>query len=695
MNKRTLLLEIGLEEMPARFVTNAMNELIARTETWLKSQRMQFDNLRGYSTPRRLAVQVTGLEEKQPDIKEEAKGPSEKVAVKDGEWTKAAQGFARGQGIAVDDLYFKELKGENYVFAKKHIQGQEVVSLLPQLKEILLQIPFPKNMRWGAYDIKYVRPVKWLTALFGNELVPFEIADVHTGRTTQGHRFLGESIELENADEYAAALLGQHVIADPTERREAIQAQVEEIAETENWIVPMDEGLLEEVTNLVEYPTALFGAFDENFLQVPEEVLITSMREHQRYFPVLDQNKNILPFFITVRNGDHRHLENVQKGNEKVLRARLADAEFFFSEDKKYSLESRLPKLDAIVYHEELGSIGDKVKRTEAITRLLAEKTAADNTVKETALRAAKLSKADLVTHMVGEFTELEGKMGEYYALNDGETPEVAQAIYEHYLPKQAGDEPPVSESGSLVAAASKLDTLITSFGIGNIPTGSQDPYGLRRQTAGILHTYLSAGWTFDLPDFIEEVINYVGSQGILKRSTEETRQDLNDFFQLRYKNMLKDSGVRYDVIDAVMETGISYPQLVVDKCSYLMSQLIITSFKKEVEAFSRVTNISQKAAGSEKVDKNLFQQKEETDLYHATLEAWEKMRADLEDGNIESAYHVLRDLVPFIHQYFDNIMVMAEDETIKQNRLAQMLLTAELIHSFAAFQKIVFHSQE
>lgn len=695
MNKRTLLLEIGLEEMPARFVTDAMNELTARTEKWLGSHRMEFESIQGFSTPRRLAVQVAGLDEKQPDIDEEAKGPSEKVAVKEGEWTKAAQGFARGQGVAVDDLYFKELKGENYVYAKKHVQGQPVLSLLPQLKEVLLQIPFPKNMKWGAYDVRYVRPVQWLTALFGEEIIPFEITDTASGKTTEGHRFLGKSIELADAEEYTAALLSQYVIADPAERRQAIAKQIEEIAENENWYVPVDEGLLEEVTNLVEYPTALFGSFDESFLQVPEEVLITSMREHQRYFPVMDREKKLLPFFITVRNGDHRHLENVQKGNEKVLRARLADAEFFFAEDKKQTLEARLPKLDAIVYHEELGSMGEKVKRIEAVTNLLAETTGAEKDVKETALRAAKLSKADLVTHMVGEFTELEGKMGQYYALNDGETPAAAQAIYEHYLPKQSGDHLPASEAGNLVSAASKLDTIITSFGIGSIPTGSQDPHGLRRQTAGILQVYLAAGWNFDLTTFIEDVVKYVQSEGLLTQPAEKTLSDLHDFFQLRYKNLLKDSGVRYDVADAVMASGTSFPQLVIDKSSFLMAQLNELTFKKEVEAFSRVTNIAQKAPAAASVNADLLQEPEEKALYEALNDSRKQISTSLNAGDVTGAYAVLRHLAPLINEYFDNIMVMAEEEAVKENRLAQMLETAALIRSFAAFQKIVFHSQE
>ncbi|WP_147802937.1 glycine--tRNA ligase subunit beta [Alkalicoccus halolimnae] len=694
MNKRTLLLEIGLEEMPARFVTNAMNELAEKIGRWMKDHRVEFEEITRFSTPRRLAVQITGINEQQTDVAEEAKGPSEKIAVKDNEWTKAALGFARGQGVSVDKLYIKELKGENYVYAKKFVQGEPVITLLPQLKEVMLQLTFPKNMRWGAYDIKYVRPVKWITALFGSEIIPFEVTNVASGRTTWGHRFLGSSAELHEAEEYKTTLLSQHVIADPEERKMAIKQQIEEIAANENWNIPVNEGLLEEVNNLVEYPTALYGSFDESFLDVPEEVLVTSMREHQRYFPVMNQEKKLLPYFITVRNGDHRHLENVQKGNEKVLRARLADAEFFFKEDKKQSLEERLPKLKTIVYHEELGSIADKVERIKTFTELLSSKTAASEKVKQSALRAAKLSKADLVTHMVDEFPELEGRMGEYYALHDGEDKETSEAIREHYLPKQAGDTPPQSASGSLVSVADKLDTLVTSFGIGSIPTGSQDPHGLRRQTAAILQTYLVSGWNFNLFEVIEEAVDHISSLGLLKEDKKDVMSSLKEFFELRYKNLLKDRGIRYDVAEAVMESGFSYPGEVVEKSSFLMNQLSEASFKKEVEAFSRVTNIAQKLEGPfSDVKKELFEKAEEKDIYEAVAEAREETAVLLENEEIERAYETLKRLVPYIHNYFDNIMVMSDDKDIKANRLNQMKQASALIRSFADFQKIVFHS--
>ncbi|PYZ94260.1 glycine--tRNA ligase subunit beta [Salipaludibacillus keqinensis] len=695
MSNRTLLLEIGLEEMPARFVTNAMNQLKQRVEKWFESHRLSYSKVEAYSTPRRLAVVVDGLVEKQEDMEEEAKGPSKKIAIDDaGEWSKAAQGFARGQGATVNDLYFKELKGEEYVFLKKHTSGEAVQSLLPELKEVILSIPFPKNMKWGTNDLRFVRPVKWIVALFGEEVVPFDIAGIHTNRVTYGHRFLGSKVEVKEADHYVQTLLKEFVIVDPLERKKAIRTQIERMAEEENWSIFIDEDLLEEVNNLVEYPTALYGSFDERFLTVPDDVLITSMREHQRYFPVKNGAGELLPYFVTVRNGDHRHLENVQKGNEKVLRARLADSEFFYQEDLRKNFASLFDRLEAIVYHEELGSVADKVRRVKDLAVKLADKAGATEVEKQQTERAARLSKVDLVTHMVNEFPELEGRMGEEYALKAGEHVNVAQAIREHYLPKQSGDPLPQSSISAYVAVADKLDTLVTSFGIGNIPTGSQDPHGLRRQTAGILQIFLSEAWSFDLFTCIEEAIDLAAERDLLKRSKQEIIRDLTDFVKLRYKSILQDQGIRYDVVDAILKTQLGRVTIVVRKGKFLMEQLSTPSFKNDVEAFSRVTNIAKKAEDKKAmVDKGLFQEKQEKELQTLAEEKQDKLLTLLNESRIEEAYDELKSLEPAIHDYFDHVMVMADDPKVKQNRLSQMVLVAKTITSFADFQTIVFHS--
>ncbi|UCZ54509.1 glycine--tRNA ligase subunit beta [Bacillus shivajii] len=696
MSKRSFLFEIGLEEMPARFVTDAANQLTKKVETWLSENRLKYHDIHTYATPRRLAVLVAELHEKQGDIEEEAKGPSKKIAQdENGEWTKAAQGFARGQGVAVNDLYFKELKGEEYVFVKKFIAGRSTSELLPEMKEVMLSISFPKNMRWGANALKYVRPIKWITALYGEEIIPFEVEGVVTSNTTLGHRFLGEGTTLPKADEYVQTLLAQHVIASEQERKSAIRNQVEGIGESEGWDILIDEELLDEVTNLVEYPTALYGEFDERFLNIPDDVLITSMKEHQRYFPVRNKDGELLPYFITVRNGDHRHLENVQKGNEKVLRARLADAEFFYEEDLKKPLDDRLKRLESIVYHEELGSMGDKVRRIKELSMSIAKTVGIESNRLNKVERVAELCKADLVTHMVDEFPELEGRMGEEYALKFGEDVDVAKAIYEHYLPKQATDFPPSTQLGSLVSVADKVDTIVSSFGIGMIPSGSQDPHGLRRQTAGIIQVYLSQGWDFDLIDVFEEALKLAESRGLLKRDVQSVKDDLIDFLKLRLKNLLQDEEVRYDVVEAVLKTDIGHVNTLVKKAHFLMAQIEKAEFKKLVEAFSRVTNISKKAQeSSAKVKEELLNEPEEQKLKEAKDEIEPIVGKYLLKGKIEDAYKQLVTLEPVIHDYFDNIMVMTDDESLKKNRLAQMTETSRLINTFADFNAIVFHSE-
>ncbi|WP_026689210.1 glycine--tRNA ligase subunit beta [Alteribacter aurantiacus] len=694
MSNRTFLLEIGLEEMPARFVTDAMNQLEKKMEEWLTENRLAFEQILPFSTPRRLAVMVEGLSEKQEDQSAEAKGPSKKIALDaEGNWSKAAQGFARGQQVAVDDLYFKELKGEEYVFVNKFTEGKSTLQLLSEVDQLLTSISFPKNMRWGSGKLRYVRPIKWLIGLFGDEIIDFTIAGVQSSNVTTGHRFLGQSTVVEHASDYRETLLKEHVICDPKERKDAIKKQIEQLAETEGWQVPVDEDLLEEVTNLVEYPTVLHGTFDEKFLHVPDDVLITSMREHQRYFPVLNDKDELLPFFITVRNGDHRHLENVQKGNEKVLRARLADSEFFYKEDLKTNIDDAAKRLENVVYHEELGSIGDKVRRIKDLSRRLGNKLNVNEQDVKTIERAAQLSKFDLVTHMVGEFPELEGRMGQEYAEKAGETKEVAEAIREHYLPRHAKDQFPTRLESAVLSVADKLDTVVTSFGIGQIPTGSQDPHGLRRQTAAIIAILLDRKWEIELPELFDEALSLCEQRGLLKRNAEDVKADLMEFAELRIKNVLQEKQVRYDMIEAVLSSGITRVDVLVEKGQFLTEQAKKEEFKPLVEAFSRVTNISKKAEFAS-VKKELFKQPEEEELYNKLHAVRGEVASAKQQGDVEKEFTALAQLEPAIHEYFDNIMVMTEDAELKQNRLSQMKETSDVILSFADFQSVVFHSE-
>ncbi|WP_227934940.1 glycine--tRNA ligase subunit beta [Alkalihalobacillus deserti] len=692
MSKRDFLLEIGLEELPARFVTDSMNQLKEKVETWLKNERLEYSEIQAFATPRRLAVIIEGLAENQPNIEEEAKGPAKKIAFdENGNWTKAAAGFARGQGVSTDSLYFKEIKGVEYIYANKYIQGKKTIELLPALKELITSLHFPKNMRWGNNDLRFARPIRWLVAMYGKEVIPFSITSIKTGSKTYGHRFLGNEIEISEPSEYVTSLLAEYVIVNPEERKRGIRNQIESMTEGNNWLVSIDESLLEEVTHLVEYPTALSGSFDKSFLQLPKEVLITSMREHQRYFPVQDHSGDLLPYFITVRNGDHKHLDNVSKGNEKVLRARLSDAAFFYAEDQKLKITDALTRLEQIVYHEELGSIGDKVRRVgEAVTKM-SQLLAVDEKTEKTASRIAEIGKFDLVTQMVNEFPELQGRMGEVYADLAGEKKEVAQGINEHYRPRFAGDTSPSTLAGTIVSLAEKLDTISTCFAIGLIPTGSQDPYALRRQAAGIVQMVNDHKLDVSLEQLVSISLEVAESRKLLKSEAGEIKSDLLEFFKLRVKALLQEQGVQYDVVDAVLNDQIGHIPTLITK-SVIISELHQEeAFKKVVEALSRVTNIAKKAKDSGAIDVDLFEKEEEKQLYTLYEELSIQVEQALKQGNAKKAYEALASSEPIINQYFDHIMVMTEKREVRDNRLNQMRELSKIIRSFAQFQAIVF----
>jgi glycyl-tRNA synthetase beta chain len=689
MNKQDLLLEIGLEEMPARFVTGSIEQLTSKIENWLNEKKIAFDSISHFSTPRRLAVIAYGVSSSQEDVEEEAKGPAKKIAVDhEGNWSKAAIGFTRGQGMSVDDIYFKEINGVEYAHVRKFTKGQPTKEILPELEHIITGLTFPKNMRWANETLKYIRPIKWLLAIYGTEVIPFAITNVSTSNRTNGHRFLGNEVEIGSPEEYVTKLLGEFVIANAKERKEAILSQISKLEEEEGWTIPVDEDLLEEVTNLVEYPTALFGKFEEEFLELPEEVLITSMKEHQRYFPVKKKDGTLLPFFVTVRNGDHNHLETVAKGNEKVLRARLSDAAFFYREDQKTSISDSLAKLGSIVYHEEIGTLSEKVDRVRSLTNQVAELLTFNEEDQKTADRAAEISKFDLVTHMVYEFPELQGFMGEKYARQKGESESVAVAINEHYMPRNADDSTPKSNSGAVLALAEKLDTIVSFFAIGNIPSGSQDPYALRRQASGIVQILINKEWNVSLTDLLRLSIGAIKEKGIGERGEEELQLELVSFFKLRLKHYLQEQNIRYDIIDAVLEKDITALPTLVKKAVVLQTKKDANGFKETVEALSRVLTISNKAVENVKINESLFENEYETALYKQYLDV--KLSLETNEASEEEFFDKLASLQGAINGFFDHTMVMAEDLALKNNRLALMSQLAELIMSFANVKEIV-----
>lgn len=688
MNKRDLLLEIGLEEMPARFVTESMIQLGSKVEEFLNEQKVSYGQVKLYSTPRRLAVLVQDVAEAQEDIEEEVKGPAKKIALQeDGEWSKAAIGFTRGQGMTVEDIYFKEINGVEYVHVNKFVRGKQVADLLPALRDIVVGLHFGKNMRWANNDLRYIRPIKWLVALFGGEVIPFEITNVETGKTTHGHRFLGEETVIDSPAAYEAQLEEQFVIADPAKRKDMIRSQLSQLEKEQSWTIPVDEDLLEEVNNLVEYPTVLFGSFNESFLELPAEVLITSMKEHQRYFPVKDQSGKLLPFFVTVRNGNSRSIDQVAKGNEKVLQARLADADFFYKEDQSKDIDFFLSKLQAIVYHEKIGTLSEKVGRIRRLSAELGDLIGASDEAKEKADRAAEICKFDLVTQMVYEFPELQGIMGEKYALQKGEDREVAAAVNEHYEPRHAEDGAPDTLTGAVVSLADKLDTIVSCFAVDIIPTGSQDPYALRRQAAGIVLILQERKWNIALEDVLQTAISVVKKDNVGVKSEETLLEELVSFFKLRIKHSLQERGVRYDLIDAVIEGRVGAVPSLFAKADVLMARKEEAGFKETTEALSRVINIAKKAEEPASIDEQLFENEEEKELYQAFLRVQEGLQGT---DKVKEQFDLLGSLQQPIEQYFEHTMVMAEDASVRKNRLSQMSELASLILSFADFNKLL-----
>jgi len=680
-----LLLEIGLEEMPARFVLQSEAQLKERVTTFLNEARITFDAIESFSTPRRLAVLVTGMSERQADLEETLKGPAKRIAVDaDGNWTKAAQGFARGKGLTTEDLFLQEEKGIEYIFATRKESGQETATLLPGLKQIVEAMSFPKNMRWSTQSLRYMRPIRWMIALLDDQVIPFEVADVSTGRTSRGHRFLGQDITILRPNAYVEALAGEHVIVSYEQRRRLIEEQIQKLSTQEGFEVPIDPTLLEEVTNLVEYPTALFGAFDEAYLELPEEVLITTMKEHQRYFPV-KKDGTLLHYFVTVRNGNAAHIENVARGNEKVIRARLADAQFFYEEDKKADIDAQAARLDKIVFHEKLGTTGEKVRRVRGMALQLAERFNADKAKVE---RAGTIYKFDLVSQMVYEFTELQGMMGERYANMKGEDAEVAAAIREHYLPRFAGDESPGTPTGTVLAVLDKMDSVAGFFGVGMIPSGSADPYALRRQAQGIVQILSDRQIEMTLSELIDFVVSAQLKAGLYQADAETVKAAMEDFFNQRLKFRLSEKGYRHDVIEAALE-----PKLTVEanekRAAMLEQATQQPTFKKTVEQLSRVLNISKKAEAVVAVNPALFENEAERALHEQIEQLIPKVEAAVQASDYNEAIQVLESSVPAITAYFDGTMIMADDEAVRTNRLSEMKRFATAIEQVARFNAL------
>lgn len=685
---KDLLIEIGTEEMPARFISKVIKQMADHLRNWLDENKIRYSNLIQYSTPRRLTVIVLGIEENQEDRLEEIKGPSINIAKDEsGDWSKAAEGFARGQEVPLESLYVKRAKNIDYVYAKKEYKGKDVRYLLNHvIKTIIESINCPRSMRWGDYDIPFIRPIRWLVVLLGIELIPIEIAGVKSSNVTQGHRFLGHSVSIPSANKYKELLKEQYVIVNPDERRKIIKQQIEEIERANQWQIPMDEELLAEVVQLVEYPTVLFGTFREEFLDLPKEVLATTMKNYQKFFPVNDSSGNLLPYFITVRNGDNRSLSLVRKGNERAINARLTDVRFFFIEDQKIEITEAISKLENIVFQKELGTIGDKVRRIKDISLKVANHLHLDECTISDITLTSEICKFDLVTNMVYQFPELKGIMGKHYAIIHGEKEEVSEGIYEHYLPRDMNDLPE-HIIGQIVSVADKLDNIVGAFSLDNFPTSSHDPLGLRKQANGIIHILLRMHTDIELGFLYREVIHSYDKQGLLKKSSEEVLVDLHDFFTLRLKKLLQNQNIPSDVIDAVTESNRNNVKILVDKAKSIRKEIENPSFKNTVESFTRVMNIAVKAKEVE-IDVDSFVEDIEGNLYELYMKVKEETEELLDTDLILDQLKKLKEPIDL---YFDNVMIMVEDDYLRQQRLGLMLAIAKLIKDFADFSKLVF----
>ena len=661
---KDLLFEIGAEEIPAGFMPNILGQLKQLAETKLNDAHLPFESIATYGTPRRLALIVKGLADTSAEISERHKGPSASIAYDaDGNATKAAIGFARGKGLDVADLVVED----GYIYAETKTAGVPakdiVTEMLPQL---ITGLNFPKSMHWGNLDAKFVRPVRWLVALLDEDVIPVEFATVQSGNVTRGHRFLGaDEITIKNAASYVDTLKENFVMVDQDARRELISKQLHDIAASKNASIVWDDDLLEEINYLVEWPTALCGGFEESYLALPDAAIITPMKDHQRYFPLVDQDGKLLPMFLTVRNGSDHSIEVVQAGNERVLRARLDDAKFFFNEDRKKPLIDRQDGLTKIVFQEGLGNLADKTERLLKLGRVFGEECGLHEDTVVVLERATELAKTDLTTGMVTEFTELQGVMGKEYALLDGESPEVAEAIFEQYLPRFAGDVLPQTEAGKVLSIIDKVDNIVATFSRGLIPTGSQDPYALRRQTIGILNILLGSEWNISLRPIFKASMELLN---VPAEKQEELLGQVEEFFTLRLKNIFLDREVPHHVIDLLLSNN----ELSVADAEGLVNALLANRIDENVElvqAYTRMYNLV-KDVEYTGVNTDLLKEDAEKALFEAASKASEVSLAAWEANDYAAVVAVPATLVPAINKFFEDVMVMDKDETIKANRL-------------------------
>ena len=688
----TFLLEIGLEEMPAQMILPAVEQLKSLAQKTCEKHRLNFNDLKTYSSPRRLAIELSGLPDKENDRKVELKGPPLSVAKDaDKNWTKAAEGFARKNNISIQSLETKTIDGKEYLFAQQRELGQPVPELLQESAlQWISQLSFPKNMRWGSYRTRYIRPIRWVVSLWNSKVVPIKLEMLVAGNLTRGHRFLSTGYsKIKHASDYEQHLHGLKVIADFEKRRQSIVSQVRKLEKKHDCHVELDETLLNEVTNLVEWPTVLIGDFEKEFLELPDEVLITSMEVHQRYFPVFNSKKKkssgekkLLPNFVTVRNGDSKSLDTVRRGNSKVLRARLSDARFFYQEDQKSTLDEFNKKAEKVVFFQSRGSQHQRVQRITQLSAFISDKLNLSSAQQKHVQRIAELSKFDLETRMVYEFPELQGVMGQNYARLKNEQDVVCNGIREHYYPRNAKDSLPVDSETVPVAIGDKLDLLTTAFSLGMVPSGAADPYALRRNAQGITQLILGLRLSLDLRELTEAAIRILDEQQSLDLDRSKLQQELLEFLLQRQRWFFQEQGIRYDLIDAVLQIPADVrpskdnqenailPVEQLELAEYLSVHLETELFKRSVEAIVRAENISSKYPDkiAQKLDESHLEITQEKNFFKALQPI---MNADQDSRSTPEDYlKQLHQIEPIVTSFFEDVMVMDENPVKCGNRL-------------------------
>ena len=671
MSKK-FLLEIGVEELPARYIEDAKSQLEENTKKALEKERIEFETMKLLSTPRRLTIIINGLSHAGKSLENVVKGPSKKIAFdQDNNPTKALIGFMKGQGVDLIDTYVESLNGEEYLYAKTSQEGKPLEQVLKDsLDGIIKNINFPKSMKWGGKNLKFARPIRWIMAILDDKVLDYELEGIKAGNRTRGHRFLGKSdIQIENIDTYEEILKENYVIVDESKRRDIIRYGMEKLAREKGGSVQKDEALLDEVTNLVEYPTPIIGRIKDEYLNLPFDVITTPMKEHLRYFPVLDDKHRLLPYFITVRNGDNQYEDIVIKGNEKVLGARLEDAKFFYKEDMKYHLEDYLEKLKTVTFHEKLGSMYDKTIRINKLAIKIGEYLQVGDETMKNLDRASYLAKADLVTKMVTEFTELQGKIGMEYAMQKGENEIVSLSIFEQYLPRYSGDDLPTTTSGSILSIADKLDSICGLFAIGIQPTGSQDPFAMRRGAIGVINIINDKKLNVSLMDLIDfSLYIYVEENG-LACDYKKVRKEIVEFFMGRVRNLFLEKGISYNIIDSVINSGTDNIYDMKIRSEKIDQWANSEDIGDMLSSFNRISTLAIKG-DSTSVKRDLLSPQGIT-LYDSYNNIEDKVDSFINKKEYDKDLILLSSLKQPIDNFFDSVMVMVDDMEIRNNRLA------------------------